>query len=74
MPAEGPAEGGVQRFGSTVASAVPVTSAQRMSSQHSTGNGGIVTGVGGWGSSQARCAAWPLMPPDTRAMPWSGSQ
>ena len=73
MPAEGPAEEEVQRFGSIVAGAVPVTSTQRMASPHSAGDGDIVTGVGGWDSGHARCAAWPLTPPDTRAMLRSGS-
>ena len=37
MLAEGPAEAEVQRFGSTVAGAVPVMSAQYMASPHSAG-------------------------------------
>ena len=53
----GSCRGGVQRFGSTVAGAVPVMSEQRLASPHSAGSGGIVTGVGGWDSGNVRCAA-----------------
>ena len=74
MPAEGPVEGKVQRFGSTVVGAVPVMSAQCMASPHGAGNGGTVTGVGGRDSGHVRCVVWLLTSPDTHTMPWSGSQ
>lgn len=43
MPIDGPAEGRVQGFGSTVAGVVPVMYAQRMASSHRAGDGGTVT-------------------------------
>ena len=46
MSVEGLAEERVHGFGSIVAGAVPVMSAQGMTSPHSAGNGGTVTGVG----------------------------
>ena len=72
MPAESPAEGRVQRFGSTVAGAVLDMSAQRLASPHSAGNGGTVTGVGGRDSGRVRCVAWLLTSPDTITMPRGG--
>ena len=74
MPAEGPAEGKVQRFRSTVVGAVPVMSVQYVASPHSAENSGTVAGVGGRDSGHVLCAAWPLTPSDTCAMPRSGSQ
>ena len=58
MFVEGHAEERVHGFGSIVAGAVPVMSAQGMASPHNTGNGGTVTEVGGRDTGHSHCGEW----------------